>query len=196
MVRQISVYVDDWQYDELQNSENKSETVREALEMYFKNQKEGKKMTKITFKPEEKLGLYRGSFEVDTNDKELKEILNYVEYSDLTHVFDLERPFSKFGMLLERKGKKVTVETNKEEVKQMLTEIRFGEDVWGEIKNKIKMKKVKKERKKKAKETGEEQFYYSYNESCNEPQEECNMDLVNVYIQSNGETRKERIHTY
>ena len=42
MVRQISVYVDDWQYDELQNSENKSETVREALDQYFKNQKEGK----------------------------------------------------------------------------------------------------------------------------------------------------------
>ena len=46
MVRQISVYVDDWQYDELQKSENKSETVREALDQYFQNQKEEKDMTK------------------------------------------------------------------------------------------------------------------------------------------------------
>ena len=46
MVRQISVYVDDWQYDELQKSDNKSETVRKALEMHFKNQKEGENGTR------------------------------------------------------------------------------------------------------------------------------------------------------
>ncbi|MFP4018505.1 MAG: hypothetical protein ACLFUH_04590 [Bacteroidales bacterium] len=47
MVRQISVYVDDWHYDELKKSENKSETVREALEQYFKNQKEENNMQEL-----------------------------------------------------------------------------------------------------------------------------------------------------
>ena len=46
MVRQISVYVDDWQYDELQKSDNKSETVRKALEMHFKNQQDLVKLLK------------------------------------------------------------------------------------------------------------------------------------------------------
>lgn len=40
MVRQISVYINDWQYDELQKEENKSKVVRKALEYYFQNQKE------------------------------------------------------------------------------------------------------------------------------------------------------------
>lgn len=47
MVRQISVYIDDWQYDELQKKENKSLAVRAALELYFKNNKEEKEMKLI-----------------------------------------------------------------------------------------------------------------------------------------------------
>ena len=153
-------------------------------------------MTKITFKPESELGFYRGSFEVDTDDKELKEVLSYVEYSDLTHVFNLERPFPEFKKILERKNQEVTVETCKEEVEKMLTEIRYGEDLWGKIKKKIKGKRIKKERTKKAKETGEEQFLCSRREGCDDPKAQCDIDLVNVYIKPNGETREERIHTY
>ena len=43
MVRQISVYILDEQYDELQKSKNKSETVRKALDLYYKGEKEMKK---------------------------------------------------------------------------------------------------------------------------------------------------------
>jgi len=42
MVRQISVYILDEQYDELQKSKNKSETVRKALDLYYKGEKEMK----------------------------------------------------------------------------------------------------------------------------------------------------------
>ena len=162
-----------------------------------KNNKEENKMTKITFTPEQgKLGFHRGSFEVDTNDEELKEILSYVEYSDLTHIFSLEKPFSEFKKILERKNEEVTVETSREQLKKMLTKIRFGEDLWGEIKSRIKAEKTKEKRRKKAAETGEEQFYYSYRENCNDSREQCDIDLVNVYIKPNGETREERIHTY
>ena len=154
-------------------------------------------MTRITFKPEEsKLGFHRGSFEVDTNDKELEEILSYVEYSDLTHVFNLEKPFPEFKKILERKNQEVTVETSRKQLKKMLTEIRFGEDLWSKIKDKIKTEKTKEKRRKKAKETGEEQFYYSYRENCNDTREQCDVDLVNIYIKPDGSTREERIHTY
>ena len=63
-------------------------------------------------------------------------------------------------------------------------------------KEELENKKIKKQRKQKARETGEEQFYYSYNETCNDPKAECNLDLINVYIQPDGSTREKRIHTY
>lgn len=69
-------------------------------------------------------------------------------------------------------------------------------DELDKIRKKMKIEKVKAERKAKAKETGEEQFYYSYSEDCNDPEAECDVDLINVYIDSEGNTREERIHAH
>ena len=64
------------------------------------------------------------------------------------------------------------------------------------IQQKINVGGLKTRRKMRAEETGEEQFYCSYSEDCNDPKAECDIDLVNVYIKPDGSTRKERIHTY
>ena len=47
MVRQISVYIDDWQFEKLQAEKNKSEAVREALTKYYEGDNEMKKQEAI-----------------------------------------------------------------------------------------------------------------------------------------------------
>jgi hypothetical protein len=65
-------------------------------------------------------------------------------------------------------------------------------------KEKLKKKKEKKleEAKKKAKESGEKVKLYSYPIECTDPNEECNVDIVTVYVTPSGETDMSICHTF
>lgn len=47
-----------------------------------------------------------------------------------------------------------------------------------------------------ARETGKKQFLESYLCDCNDPNEECNTDIISVYINSDGSKSSERQHTW
>lgn len=47
-----------------------------------------------------------------------------------------------------------------------------------------------------AKETGKNVKFASYTVECNDPNEECNIDIIGVYVTPSGQKEKERIHTY
>ena len=79
--RQISVYIEDEQYDRLQEEDNKSKAVRKALDMYYQNQKEENKMTRKELIE----GMKGNSIIVDAgwleeNDPEMLEWLTGSEY--------------------------------------------------------------------------------------------------------------------
>lgn len=48
----------------------------------------------------------------------------------------------------------------------------------------------------KAKETGIKQEINNWSEPCDNPKEECNLDIVTLYALPNGETEKIRNHTW
>ena len=48
----------------------------------------------------------------------------------------------------------------------------------------------------KAKETGERQLLQKWSEHCNDPKEECNLDMVYIYAMPDGTTKQERHHTW
>lgn len=50
--------------------------------------------------------------------------------------------------------------------------------------------------KEKARITGENQLYQTWSEPCNDPQEECNIDIVSVYITPEGKFKTVRSHTW
>lgn len=150
------------------------------------------KKIKITFNP---TGYHEGIYKVENANKELRNILKYISYEKLFHVFSLRRPFSEFAMILERKQKPVTITTNYEELKKELSNCAYQNE-WDKAKKKVEKEKRKKEKIVEAKEKKGEVFLWSYSDSCNDPSAQCDVDLVNVYIKPNGTTRKERMHTY
>lgn len=71
------------------------------------------------------------------------------------------------------------------------------EDDLNELKNNFSTKlKEYNEALTIAKETNEKAHYYSYNEDCNSKHEQCDIDLINIYVMPDGTLKKERIHTH
>jgi hypothetical protein len=68
------------------------------------------------------------------------------------------------------------------------------------LEKRINVKKEKEEKLNllfnKAKETGEKQEITHYTTECNNPIEECNIDIVYEYAMPDGTRKIERIHTY
>lgn len=65
-----------------------------------------------------------------------------------------------------------------------------------------KEEKINKEKERintlrqKAAETGEKQLYNQHTENCNDPKEECNIDIVSTYIMPDGSFKTFRQHTW
>ena len=53
-----------------------------------------------------------------------------------------------------------------------------------------------KELFEKAKQTGEKQLLNKWPEPCNDPKEECDVDIVYVWIMPDGSKTKSRHHTW
>jgi len=52
------------------------------------------------------------------------------------------------------------------------------------------------EKFKQARETGEKVELERWHENCNDPSEECSLDIVILYAMPDGSTKTERVHTY
>jgi hypothetical protein len=65
-----------------------------------------------------------------------------------------------------------------------------------ELKEKQEEEKRIEELFKKAKQTGEKQLLNKWSEPCNDPKEECNVDIVYVWIMPDGSKTKSRHHTW
>lgn len=68
-----------------------------------------------------------------------------------------------------------------------------------ETERKIKKENKEAERKAifdKAKTTGEKQVLSHWSEDCNDPNEECNVDIIYVYAMPDGTTKQTRNHTW
>ena len=48
----------------------------------------------------------------------------------------------------------------------------------------------------KAKETGKKQLLKKWSEPCNDPNEECDVDMIYEYAMPNGTVKGERQHTW
>jgi len=59
-----------------------------------------------------------------------------------------------------------------------------------------KKNKKEEELRKKARETGERQLLNSYMEECNDPNEECDIDIICEYITPDGKIVTEKHHTW
>ena len=150
-------------------------------------------MLKIKFKTEGGGNLhYEGGYEIEGLDNETEEIMQHIKYETLALAYDHEK---NIGSQLEEKGNIIKIETDKEELEELISEVSY-ENYWEQAKEKVRRKKRKKEIIKKAKETGKKQFLHSYREDCNDPSAQCDIDLVNVYINKDGEKEEKRMHTY
>ena len=78
-------------------------------------------------------------------------------------------------------------------------------EIYNEIYEQVKKIREEKEAKEKkeieeaiarARETGEPQVLYHYSCDCNDPNEDCDIDIVYVYVDGNGKRFTERVHTY
>jgi hypothetical protein len=65
-----------------------------------------------------------------------------------------------------------------------------------ELQNKQVEEKRINELFEKAKQTGEKQLLNKWSEPCNDPKEECNVDIVYVWIMPDGSKTKSRHHTW
>lgn len=65
-----------------------------------------------------------------------------------------------------------------------------------EIRRKNENEKKIAELTEKARQTGQKQLLWSYSTECDHSVLECSVDIVNVYVDGNGEKIYERVHTY
>lgn len=101
-----------------------------------------------------------------------------VDFGDYVHRFKYEMTFGeykKLAELAEEKAKKAEVEKSEKE-------------------------KAEKERIEKlfekARETGEKQVIVQYSVPCNDPEEDCDIDIVTIYAMPDGTRKTERHHTW
>lgn len=159
------------------------------------------KLTKIfkeNFKSEYEIEIYK------CDDEKLNRILSktkneliFNEFVEFKSRIDIDLSNENYIYEIERGNKKLELnfEIDNQLAKKLLKDIIESFKIKEERKGKSK-EEIFKMQLKKAKKTGEEQFYYKYNDYCNEPSAQCDLDLINVYIKPNGTLREERIHTY
>ncbi len=93
-------------------------------------------------------------------------------------------------------------EISKEELLKMREEAKRILELKKETKEKQKIKREKEEAERinnlieKAKKTGKKQTINSWMEPCNDPHEECNLDVVTKQIDGNGKIEIGRQHTF
>lgn len=114
----------------------------------------------------------------DDIEKVLGRKADEVDFGDYVHKFRYEMTFSeyiKLAELAEKKAKKAEVE-------------------------KLEKEKAEKERIEalfaKARETGEKQVIEQYSVPCNDPEEDCDIDIITVYAMPDGTRKTERHHTW
>lgn len=122
--------------------------------------------------------LFEQIMDIDEIESILGRKHNEFEYGDysITHKFYMT--YGEFKKLIEAaKQKKAEIEKKRqEEVEKKQKEI--------------------DEKFKQARETGEKVELERWHEDCNDPSEECNLDIVVIYAMPDGSTKTERVHTY
>jgi len=94
------------------------------------------------------------------------------------------------------------LEVDEENVQNLLEDAKKALEIKeNEKENERQKREIDKEEKitnlkKLAKETGEKQIYERYSVECNDPNEECDIDNIVVYVLPNGEFETTRNHTW
>jgi len=114
---------------------------------------------------------------------------------ELENILGMQQRFA--GASQEIKAKELPVEKGETytltEIMEMLTKTKsYKRKEESEQKEKQKYEEAKKEARK----TGENVKVNSHTASCNDSNEECNMDIITVYITPSGKTEEVRNHTW
>lgn len=142
--------------------------------------KSGKKLIKVVWEDGEYLQAYAV----------------YGQAADLLEGLGLCHPVSGWGYCVDDKA----VETLGEEF-SYLDAVAYAQPAIEEKAAKEKAAEEKEENRKtgifaEAKETGKPQVLHAWSEDCNDPHEECNLDMVTVWANPDGTTKITRVHTW
>lgn len=115
---------------------------------------------------------------IDDIEKVLGRKADEVDFGDYVHRFKYKMTFAEYKKLAE------------------LAEMKAQE----KERKKIEKEKAEKKRIKKifekARETGEKQVIEQYSVPCNNPEEDCDIDIITVYAMPDGTKKTERHHTW
>jgi len=162
----------------LRQEEEKEEQKRkekEASEQKKKNIKEGKEKIKLTWHEGEILSGY----------------MAFNEEKEILEELGLTKDIMGWGTKVEKIGEELGEEFTYQQA------LEFVRPIQEEKEAKIKAKEEERSAKiKKAKETGEPVVLNEITEDCNDPKEECDLDLVQIVTMPDGSVKERRIHTY
>lgn len=166
-------------------TEEDKENLNKPLYYYYDGSTYEDNMVKID--PEKKICAMARKFIIGHNVTEI--ISMYYVVEKFKNSDSLREKAEKYGILADKGYKKI--EISDDEAETVVAE--YFEEFFAEIKE-------EEERKlqliKKAKETGVSQVLYRGFAGCNDPDEECDLDVITTYIDGEGNTEVHRQHTW
>lgn len=166
-------------------TEEDKENLAAPLYYYYDSSTYEDNMVKID--PEKKICAMARKYIISHNVTELVSMYYVVE--KFKNSDNLREKAEKHGTLTDKGYKKI--EISDDEVEAVVEE--YFEEFFAEIKEE---EDRRQELINKAKETGVPQVLYRVFAECNDPEEQCDLDVITTYIDGEGNTEVHRQHTW